>query len=229
MPSADYEGTARQPYLPRTRTSRFNVIARFPDPASAARAVERIRAGGIAASDVSVLGGAGDEVEPGSGLMRADAAVVRSVWTRAWLWGLAGAVIGAVIGIILILIPGFRHAVRAQPDWPAFIAAILIGGIVGAIGGALAGMVGGLDRSEAHVDTYADEVACGPELVGYTPPTSRRRVSPPPHGARRARPRSTPSRPPQRSRPALRRNRRPGPPEPAPRRRAALKRSRGRS
>ncbi len=166
MPAADYEGTARQPFLPRTRTSRFNVIARFPDPESAAHAVERVRASGVPEAEVSVLGAEGDAVEPGSGLMRSDAKVVRSVWNQVWLWGVVGAILGAVVGIILILIPGFRHAIHAQLDWPAFIAAILIGGIVGAIGGSLAGMVGGLDRSAADVDTYGDELATGPELVG---------------------------------------------------------------
>ena len=166
MAAADYEGTARGPFLPKVRASRFNIIARFPDPASAARAVERVRASGVPEADVSVLGAPADAVDPGTGLMEPDAKVVRSAWNQAWLWGIVGAAIGAIVGIILILIPGFRDTVHAQLDWPAFIAAILIGGIVGAIGGALAGMVGGLDRSAADVDTYGDEVATGPELVG---------------------------------------------------------------
>lgn len=166
MAAADYEGTARGPFLPKVRTSRFNIVARFPDPVSAAQAVERVRASGVPEDDVSVLGAAADAVDPGTGLMESDARVVRSAWNQAWLWGTVGAVIGAIVGIILILIPGFRDAVHAELDWPAFIAAILIGGIVGAIGGALAGMVGGLDRSVANVDTYSDEVANGPELVG---------------------------------------------------------------
>lgn len=166
MSAADYEGTARGPFLPKVRSSRFNIIARFPDPASAARAVERVRASGVPAADVSVLGATADAVDPGTGLMEPDAKVVSSAWNQAWLWGIVGAALGAVVGIILIVIPGFRHAVHAQLDWPAFIAAILIGGIVGAIGGALAGMVGGLDRSAANVDTYSDELATGSELVG---------------------------------------------------------------
>ncbi|HZQ38917.1 MAG TPA: hypothetical protein VFD32_23535 [Dehalococcoidia bacterium] len=166
MSAADYEGTARGPFLPKVRASRFNVIARFPDPASAARAVERVRASGVPETDVSVLGAEADAIDPGTGLMEPDRKVVSSAWNQAWLWGVVGAVLGAIVGIILLLIPGFRHAVHAQLDAPAFIAAILIGGIVGATGGALAGMVGGLDRSATEVDTYSDQLATGPELVG---------------------------------------------------------------
>jgi len=166
MSTTDYEGTARRPFLPKVRTGRFNIIARFPDPASAASAVERVRASGVPEADVSVLGAVADVVDPGVGLAKPDARVVHSAWNQAWLWGIVGAVIGAIVGIILILIPGFRHAVHAQLDWPAFLAAILIAGVVGAIGGAFAGMVGGLDRSAAEVDTYGDELATGPELVG---------------------------------------------------------------
>ncbi len=166
MAATDFEGTARSPFLPRVRASRFNIIARFPDPASAARAVERVRASGVSEADVSVLGAEADAVDPGSGLTEPDAKVVKGAWNQAWLWGIVGAVLGAIVGIILILIPGFRHAVHAQLDAPAFIAAILIGGIIGATGGALAGGVGGLDRSAARVDPYPDQVATGPELVG---------------------------------------------------------------
>jgi hypothetical protein len=166
MSAADYEGTAHRPFLPKVQASRFNIIARFPDPVSAARAVERVRASGVPEADVSVLGAVADAVDPGTGLTEPDARVVRSAWNRAWLFGIVGGVIGAIIGIILILIPGFRHAVHAQLDWPAFIAAILIGGIVGAVGNALVGGVAGLDRSAANVDPYLDQLATGPELVG---------------------------------------------------------------
>lgn len=164
--AADYEGDGGAPFMPGERSDRFNVVARFPTPASAAQAVARVRAARITPTNVSVLGGERDLVQPGSGISRSEGKVIGSVARHSLTWAGSGLVVGALAGIVLILIPAFRSAAHARLDWPAFLAAGLIGAIVCGIGAQLIGYVAGLDRKFTQEDTYSDLVAGGPTLVG---------------------------------------------------------------
>jgi len=166
MATTDYNGTSDQPFPAGTQASRFNVVARFPNPDAAASAIQRVRQQGIAEQDVSMLGQETDMVRPETGLSRPDEKVVKSVVRQTTLWMAGGAVIGAVLGIIIMLLPPIRSLLSLHITAAAFVAAAVIGAVVGAICGFLVGYVAGLDESHADTDPYTDQVAKGIAMVG---------------------------------------------------------------
>jgi hypothetical protein len=166
MASADYEGTAKTPFPPRVNFSRFNVVARYPNPAIAEQVLEQLRASGVPRGEASILGEEQDMVRPESGLSIADEKVVKAVAANAFIWAAAGGVFGIVVGIVRMLIPAFRHTVHAQVDAPALLSAALIGALLGGMGAYLVGYVAGLDSRFSETETYGDQVAMGTTLVG---------------------------------------------------------------
>jgi hypothetical protein len=166
MATADYEGSAGHNFMRRANSGRFNLVARFPDPPTAERAVVRLKDRGFDANDVSLLGSEGDFVQTGIGLPHQDAKVVWSSFRDAVIWGAVGAIACAIVGVIIYAIPGFRSTLGTKGDAIGYIVAALIGAIIGVTLGGLSGGIAGLDRSRAGRDTYADQIATGIMLVG---------------------------------------------------------------
>lgn len=166
MATADYEGSAGHNFMRRANSDHFNLVARFPDPPTAERAVVSLKDHGFNANDVSLLGSEGDFVQSGIGLPHQDAKVVWSSFRDAMLWGAAGAIACAIIGVIIYAVPGFRSALGTEDDAVGYLVAAFIGAIIGVTLGGLAGGVYGLDRSRAGRDTYTDQIATGIMLVG---------------------------------------------------------------
>jgi hypothetical protein len=68
-----------------------------------------------------------------------------------------GALVGAVLGIVVALIPPVRTAAGGVSLRMLAVAAVL-GALAGIFGGSLIGMVAALDRQRAGSDTYADQL-----------------------------------------------------------------------
>lgn len=166
MATADYEGSGGAEFMRRANSARFNLVARFPDPPSAERAVVDLKDHGFDGRDVSLLGSEGDFVKTGTGMTRPESKVVWSTFRDSMIWAVVGAIAFAIIGVIIYAIPGFRSALGTGNDALGYVVAALIGAIVGVTLGGLVGGVAGLDRSRSGRDSYGDQIATGVMLVG---------------------------------------------------------------
>jgi len=165
MASVDYENAVPADMLPGVDLTQFNILARFPNPGMATPVLERLRQFGGTVQDAAVLGEAGDVVRTTYGLSHRDERVLGSAIEHTLLWSAVGAVLGAIVGLIIYAIPSFRAAVHTPADVLGFVVAALIGALVCSTIGGLVGYVAGMDRSAAGVDTYAERDT-GPDLLG---------------------------------------------------------------
>ncbi|MHB8576198.1 MAG: hypothetical protein ACYDCQ_12800 [Dehalococcoidia bacterium] len=163
--NADYEGAANAAVIPQRDLARYTLMARFPNPVSAAEAMARLRAEGLAGDDTLVLGSRGDVVHVASAMTESDRKAVSSS-ARGVVWGMiSGAAVGAITGIIILAIPPIRDSI-GHVSAGGWLAAAIIGAIIGLILGGLVWGIAGLDRSQAGVDTYGAQVSTGETLLG---------------------------------------------------------------
>lgn len=113
-----------------------NIVAVYPDHASAERAIRRLHEEGFAMSDLSIIGRDFQLSEEPVGFVDAGAYAKAGAGTGAWFGGLFGLMVGAAA----VLVPGVGPVVVAGP-----LAAALLAGLEGAIAGtALGGLAGAL-------------------------------------------------------------------------------------
>jgi hypothetical protein len=165
MANTDYEGAANAAVIPQRDLARYALMARFPNPASAAEAMVRLRAEGLDGDDTLVLGSQGDVVHVASAMTNSDRKAVSSS-ARGVVWGMiSGAAVGALAGIIVLAIPPLRDSI-GHVSAGGWLAAAIMGAIIGLILGGLVWGIAGLDRSQAGVDTYGAQISTGETLVG---------------------------------------------------------------
>jgi hypothetical protein len=147
------------PALPPDLQARYPLVGWLPDRDRGVTAIETLRTGGFADEDAVLwLGSDGD---PGERQMPGRDRQIFLVVARDSLVGTyLGALVGAVLGVALLLVPGVRDAVGGV-SWRTLLIAAALGAIAGVFGGSLLGMVAALDRQRAGSDTYADQLPEG--------------------------------------------------------------------
>ncbi len=175
MAIRDYEGTRNADILPQVHAGRYDLIARFRDQGSAAKAVADLRDLGFANEDATILGNMGDVVNTNTGLSHADAQITGSSFRLSLLGGGSGAVVGAILGVIILALPPVQSAIGAPIHAGGFIAAAILGAIIGLISGGLVGGILGLDRSQAGEHTYDMQTGGGDALVGVSAHETQRK------------------------------------------------------
>ncbi len=166
MAMRDYQGARNAEILPKVHASRYDLIARFRDQGSAAQAVAELRANGFANEDATILGNMGDVVNTGTGLSQSDAKITGSSFRLSMLGIGAGAVVGAILGVIIFALPPVQSAIGAPIHATGFIVAAIVGAIIGLTLCGLVGGILGLDRSQAGEQTYDMQTGGGDALVG---------------------------------------------------------------
>ncbi len=166
MTMRDYQGTRNAEILPQVHADRYDLIARFRDQGSAAQAVADLRATGFAGEDATILGNTGDVVNTGTGLSQADAKITGSSFRLSMLGIGGGAVVGAILGVVILALPPVQSAIGAPIHTTGFIAAAIIGAIIGLTLCGLVGGILGLDRSQAGEQAYDMQTGGGDALVG---------------------------------------------------------------
>jgi len=164
MAAADYEGRAQESYVPQRDAPRFNLIGTFPSTHEADRAVMALHEAGFSNADLHVLGSLDDAPVPGDGLTPRDEKLVG----RTFFWGMggviAGMVLGAVIGLIIMAIPAFQTAIGVKVTAVSFLLAAFFGAIVGSMLGFGAGVLA-VDRRRVS-NAPGNDSARGPLLIG---------------------------------------------------------------
>ncbi len=153
------ESQPRVPDLPPDLQARYPLVGWLPDRDSGVAAVETLRATGFADEDAVLW--LGQDGEPGERLLPGRDRQIFLVVARDSLAGTyLGALVGAVLGLALLLIPSLRDAAGGV-SWRTLLIAAALGAIAGSFGGSLLGMVAALDRQRAGSDTYADQLPEG--------------------------------------------------------------------
>lgn len=139
----------------------------FHTPAEAERAIADLIERGIARERISLIGAGSAEAEHvklvGSGVEHVEDLAIGAV-----SGGLLGGALGALVGMIVVGIPGIGPVLLAGPLAAAFGGAgatMVAGAGVGAMGGGLLGALAwaGLTENEAHV--YHELISRGGTLV----------------------------------------------------------------
>lgn len=164
MVAADYEGQAHLSFMPQASFARYNVIARMGSEEAARGAVAELHHAGVAEPDAAVLGACADAVHTGTGLTELDERLIRGVVRDACEGALAGGLCGGVVGLLISALPPLSGGVAAAAGGHALAAAF--GVAIGIVSGGLVGGVAGFDRSQAGSDTYGDQIAEAPCIVG---------------------------------------------------------------
>lgn len=163
MVAADYEGQAHLSFMPQASFAHFNVIARMGSEEAANSTVAELHQFGVGGTDAAVLGNSADAVHTGTGLTELDERLIRGVLRDAGEGAIAGGLIGGVAGLILSALPPLSANVAAAGGHAL---AALFGIAIGLVAGGLVGGVAGFDRSQAGSDTYGDQLAEAPCIVG---------------------------------------------------------------
>ena len=143
---------------------RYNVVASYADMEGARRAIDALQFSGIDAVDISLLGEraheAADRANSERNTTSRDQPMVMRILGRAVRWGIAGAAIGALLGLVL-------WALGVQFARIGDSAAVTIGSwaLFGLIGGTLIGAMSAISNSEAWALTF-EPVDEGNVLVG---------------------------------------------------------------
>lgn len=129
------------------------VVGVFRDTAAVERAYAEIRSLGVSDADVSVVH-QGDAAAPpmGAGETRTGPGMAAG--------GVAGAVLGGIIGLAALAVPGAGPILAAGP-----IAAALSGAVAGGAMGALAGSFAGLGIPTEHAKEYEAAVRSGGTFI----------------------------------------------------------------
>src|SRR5579885_2865391 len=152
-------GEPVRPELPPDLQARYPLIGWLPDRDSGVAAVSTLRAAGFADADAVLW--LGQDGDTGERLLPGRDRQIFLVVARDSLAGTyIGALVGAVLGLALLLIPGLRDAAGGV-SWRTLLIAAALGAIAGVFGGSLLGMVAALDRQRAGSDTYGDQLPEG--------------------------------------------------------------------
>jgi uncharacterized membrane protein len=137
-----------------------NVVAVYPDHASAEEAVRRLIKQGFAMKDVSIVGRDFQVTEEPIGFLSTGDFAKVGAGTGALVGGLFGLLIGAAF----LVLPGVGPVIVAGP-----LSAALLGGLEGAVAGAalgaLAGALVGLGIPKQQALKYEAQVQAGKFLV----------------------------------------------------------------
>ncbi len=129
---------------------RFNVVASYPDMKRARTAIDALEFSGVDSGKISLLGEGAREAEREANTRKnttdRDAPMAKRLIGRAMFWGVVGAAIGALFGLILAAVGvNFASAGGQAAAWA------LLGSIVGSLWGAFSGV----SQGEAWELTYA--------------------------------------------------------------------------
>jgi hypothetical protein len=163
MVAADYEGRAHISFMPQAGFARYNVIARMGSEEAAQSTVAELHRAGVVGEDAAVLGASADAVHTGTGLTALDEQLIRGVLRDSCEGALTGGLSGGAIGLLLSVLPPLSHNVAAAGGHAL---AAAFGAAIGFVAGGLVGGVAGFDRSQAGSDTYGDQLAEAPCIVG---------------------------------------------------------------
>ena len=145
--------------MAREQLSKYNVVATYPDMATARDAFNALEAAGIDGDDMSLVGPHADAAAAETDTRDRDAHLVGDVGEKVVKGGAIGSVAGAIAGSVAFLIPGVGPAVGVG-IWAATLGGAVAGGAIGGV----AGGVSAVDYSEDWELTY-DDVAQGNVLV----------------------------------------------------------------
>ncbi|MBW3576562.1 MAG: hypothetical protein KY462_02250 [Actinobacteria bacterium] len=137
-----------------------DVIATFPDMATARRAVQALQMAGIDASQITLFGPAADEAAADLTVADADEAFTAVMWRRTWVGALIGTALGAVLGGAIsaaVLAGTFPHSAGV------LVAAIVGTAVLGLGTGAATGATSSAQMSQAWELTFHP---VGPGHVG---------------------------------------------------------------
>ncbi|PLR77367.1 hypothetical protein CU633_11280 [Bacillus sp. V3-13] len=140
------------------------VIGSYESELEAIQAVEKLKADGYRAEDISVISKNRDDIETVN--EETGTKTGKGLAAGAATGGVLGGLTGLLVGIGALAIPGIGPLVAAGP-----IAAALTGAAVGAGAGGLAGALIGMGIPEDEARQYEDEVKTGRILVLVDPGT----------------------------------------------------------
>lgn len=146
------------PDLPPDLRERYTLVGWLPDRDRGVAAVEELRAAGFADADAVLW--LGEDGDPSERVPGRDRQIFLIVARDSIAGTYLGALVGALLGIALLLIPAVRDAAGGV-SWRTLLIAAVLGAIAGIFGGSLIGMVAALDRQRAGSDTYADQLPEG--------------------------------------------------------------------
>lgn len=138
-----------------------NVIATFPDPAHARKAVDALERAGIDAGNIVLSGPAIEEADSHAATRRRDARVTRRVATRAATRAVLGLVVGTMAGAGV----GLLVVAVADAGALALSLAVIGGAFGGGVLGVMTGGISALPMTEAWDLTY-DAVRQGRAVIG---------------------------------------------------------------
>lgn len=154
------------PDLPPELLDRYPLVGWLPDLDRAVSAVETLRAAGFADADAVLW------LDPNSAtgerLPGRDRQLFLIVARDSIAGTYLGALVGALLGVAILLIPTV-HDAAGGVTWRTLLIAAVLGAIAGVFGGSLLGMVAALDRQRAGSDTYADQLPEGPTWLLLRP------------------------------------------------------------
>jgi hypothetical protein len=171
MTAVDYEGTGKRSYIQDPHGGYYNLMATFPSPDEAGRAMQELRRRGFPSEHVHVMGTSEDAIDAAIGLPEEDKRVTTATIRYGMLGMVAGAVLGAVVGVILMAIPAFQSAIDVHPGAGAYLLAAAFGAIVGSMMG-FAGGIWGMDSRRSGSRTYRGRRPVALPSSGYTSRTT---------------------------------------------------------
>lgn len=145
--------------MAREQLSKYNVVATYPDMATARKAFDALEKAGVDGDDMSLVGPHADAAAAEQDTRDRDAHLVGDVGEKVVKGGAIGSVAGAIAGGVAFAIPGVGPAVGVG-IWAATLGGAIAGGAVGSV----AGGVSAVDYSEDWELTY-DDVGEGKVLV----------------------------------------------------------------
>jgi hypothetical protein len=151
---------------PMALMQEYNVVGTFRDRTDAQSALEQLRARGIGVGEAALLGETQDLQPTRYGLTEEDRKVAGGVMRTVTLYAIAGAVLLAIVGVILVLIGPFRDAIGFHMSLGLVLDGIIIGALIGLIIGGIIGYIAGLDRGTSGHDSYGDQFDNSPTSVG---------------------------------------------------------------
>jgi outer membrane lipoprotein SlyB len=137
----------------------MNVVATYPDMATARKAITALERAGVDGDDISLLGRQADVVRREEDTRERDAHLTGDVAKKVGEGGALGTLAGALAGTVAFAIPGIGPGIGAG-IWAATLGGAIAGGAVGGV----AGGVSAMPESEDWELTY-DDVREGKVLV----------------------------------------------------------------
>lgn len=137
-----------------------NVVATFPDMATARGALDALSRAGTEAEDISLLGRAVEEARNDADTRLRDLEATGEIAKRAGTGIAAGGALGALAGVAAFAIPGVGPVVGT-----GILAAVAGGTVAGASVGGMVGGVAGISLEEDWDLTFHQSIRAGRVLV----------------------------------------------------------------